>query len=945
MTEAVLVLAVLLSGASALLFETLWFRLCGLLLGNGVWASSLVLAAFMAGLALGNALAGRLAGRLLRPLRAYAGLELTIGASGYGLVLLLSALPPLLAPLLRGFLDFPQTLNAVRLTVAFGLMVVPAAAMGATLPTLVKALGSAPERFGPLLARLYGWNTLGAVAGALAGEGLLIERFGLRGTGLLACLLNLGAALLALAAARLARPFAPAATSEAPPPPRSRGALPLLAAAALCGGALLALEVVWFRFLALFVMPSGLVFAVLLAVVLAGIAGGSLLGGAWLRRQADADRFLPEAALLAGVLCVATYAGYATPGPQHPSGIGAVAWLAARLMLPVCLVSGLLFVLQGAALRRQAGEDARTAGWLTLANTLGAMLGALLAGFLLLPRLGMDRSLLALAASYGAVALLLAPQAARGGRTRARWILLAGASAAFLLALALFPAGFADRCIRVAAARYQEDGSTLVAVREGVLETAVYLRKDLWGEPLYHRLVTNGFTMSGSSLLGRRYMKLFAWWPLALRPDARSALLICFGVGSTAKALTDTGGLTSIDVVEISPEVLELSALAFPAESHPLRDRRVRVVVDDGRFFLMATDRRYDLITAEPPPPKAMGVVNLYSREYFQLVRDRLTEGGVATHWLPVYQLALPEFKAITRGFCDVFPDCTLWSGEGMELMLAGTRGLGRRADEADFVRQWRDAGSAEELRAVGFELPEQLGATFVADAAQIAAMIGSQPPLVDDFPLRLGPRLPRRTDPFYFDLLDTDAAHRRFEQSAFVRDLWPPALRARTLPFFDAQAILNRIVAAGHASRAARFEDLRRVLTGTPLRSLPLLLMGTEDLELKMAARAQARGDRDPAIPYLFGLQSLADRQYARAVTQLDGAEAAGAQVSGLAVARALACALAGDRAGAAERVRAAQARAPGDDAEVWAWLSRSFSLGLAPFPAGSALGLPQSR
>jgi predicted membrane-bound spermidine synthase len=917
------VVIVLLSGAAALLFETLWFRVAGLMLGNSVWASSVVLAAFMAGLAAGNGMAGRLAGRLRRPLRAYAGLELAIAALGLALVCAASALSPRVAALLAPLADHRLALNAIRLSVAFALLLVPSAAMGATLPTLVRATSRGSGDFGPILGRLYGWNTLGAVIGALAGELALIARFGIRGTALAAALLDLAAAGLALAVSRRLAQEAPPAS---PPPATDRpgaGARRLLLAAFLSGAALLALEVVWFRFLALFVFPTGLSFAVMLAVVLAGISAGGLVASFWLRRDPDAPGFLPHVALGAGILCVASYAAFRGWNARYLGHGPDVLALALRLMFPTCFTSGVLFVLQGAALERRLGEAARSAGVLTLANTLGAMSGSLLAGLLLLPGLGVDTSLRALTTLYGVVAACCwEPNL---GRLRRPSGPLAPALA-FALALAAFPTGFADRCIRAMATRYMGDGSRIVAVREGLIETAVYLRKDAWGGPLYHRLLTNGITMSSSQLVGRRYMKLFAWWPLALRPDAKSALLISYGIGSTARALTDAEGLEAIDVVDISPDILEMSSVVFPdAAENPLRDPRVRRHVEDGRFFLLTTERRFDLITAEPPPPQAAGVVSLYSREYFALVRARLKEGGIATHWLPVNQLTLADAQAVVRGFCDVFPDCTLWTGQGFDWMLAGTRDLAQGPGEAGFARLWGSPRAATELRAVGFERPEQLGATFLADAGGLAAFTGARPPLVDDYPQRLAGRYVETLDPAFASLLESAGARRRFEASAFVRRLWPEALRERTAAAFEGQAILNRTIMGGYASPDARFEDLRRVLTGTSLRTLPLLLMGTEDLELRHAHAALARGEKDPTLDYLLGLEAVADRDFERAASRFERAAAEGAPIAGVRFAQAFCRLLAGDPERAATLSASARATAPPEEGPLWAWLERS--------------------
>ena len=173
-----LALIFFLSGASALVFESLWFRLAGLSLGNSVWSASLVLAAFMGGLALGNALIARLHRRVSHPIRLYAGLEFAIGFAGIAVVLLLPQLPALLGPALGGLAELPLLLNAVRLAIAFSILVIPAIAMGATLPVLVHALSRKNTNFGANVGWLYGWNTFGAMLGALTAELALVPFFG-----------------------------------------------------------------------------------------------------------------------------------------------------------------------------------------------------------------------------------------------------------------------------------------------------------------------------------------------------------------------------------------------------------------------------------------------------------------------------------------------------------------------------------------------------------------------------------------------------------------------------------------------------------------------------------------------------------------------------------------------------------------------------------------------
>ena len=200
-----------------------------------------------------------------------------------------------LAPLLGSFAS-PATLNVVRVAVAFTLLVVPSVAMGATLPLLARTLSAWDENFGRVLGRLYGWNTLGAVAGALAGELFLVGALGVRGTALVAAGLNLLAAGAAFSFSRSLAPIPSAASTSAPelsPLRTGAGSRRIAAAAFLAGGLLLAYEIVWFRFLLLFVASTSLTFALMLAVVLLGISGGGFAGSVWLHRRPEGYRFAP----------------------------------------------------------------------------------------------------------------------------------------------------------------------------------------------------------------------------------------------------------------------------------------------------------------------------------------------------------------------------------------------------------------------------------------------------------------------------------------------------------------------------------------------------------------------------------------------------------------------------------------------------------------------------
>jgi predicted membrane-bound spermidine synthase len=937
-----LCIAFFASGWAALLFETLWFRQAGLLLGNSVWASSLVLAAFMAGLGAGNAWAARFGGRIRRPLLAYAGIEFFVGVTGYGLVLAFPFLPSLLTPLLRAFAWSPASLNLARMAFAFALMVVPSAAMGATLPLLLRALSVKEPVFGRALGRLYGWNTLGAVVGAVAGETMLIPFLGVQGAGALAGLLNLMAGTLAVFCG-LRVLSDPTPEEREAPRPLDAPAARLLLAAFLGGGAFLALEVVWFRLLLLFVYGTSRTFAVMLSLVLLGIALGSLTASHWLRLRPEAHRLAFLAAAAAGAAVVLTYAGFS--GTLDPRlGLVVDEWAIVRLslvlMLPVSWLSGMLFTLLGQSLKTVVEDQARAAGSLTLANTAGAAVGALSGSLVFLPRLGIERSLFALAIVYGGIGLLLL-RPPEGGLPpiRSRNLLLGAAAIAYAVVVALFPFGLMqNHFLKRIVSAYTSDGSRLIAFRETVTETLMYTRSELAGRPVAHRLITNGFSMSATGMLAGRYMALFVHWGVALNPQARRALLISYGVGTTAQALVETRSLESIDVVDISKDILEMGRLVFPGRPYPLDDPRVHVHVEDGRFFLLTTDRRFDLITAEPPPPKYAGIVNLYSLEYFHLLRDRLAEGGVATYWLPVYQMASHEARAISAAFCDAFPDCSLWTGAGPEWMLAGTRNAKGPLGEAAFSRQWLDPKAGPLLRDRGIESPEQLGALFIADGAELQAWIDGAKPLDDDHPGRLSHRHVALGEPSsqeYWTMMDPDRCRERFLRSPFVRRMWPEGLRERTLPFFESQKIINKTLSEVYGmGTPVGIGDLESTLTGTTLRTPVLWLMGSDADHQRAAAEARGQGIREPILQEIQGIGAMADRDYRGAAEFLGRAEPFAAHGDRLRRYRILALEIAGERERAAQLLESAGAwtRKPGADLSEWTFLAARLGL---PNPA----------
>ena len=537
--------------------------------------------------------------------------------------------------------------------------------------------------------------------------------------------------------------------------------------------------------------------------------------------------------------------------------------------------------MSGAALQNALRVETTATGTLTLANTTGAAIGALAAGLLFLPVLGVERSILLIALFYGGTGLLLMLRTGQSRRAAYAGI------AALLLCLAIFPFGSMEtHLVPAAVARwFPGDGSArTVAVREGLTETVVYVERQMLGRPQSYAMLTNAFSMSATSYGARRYMKLYVYWPMAVHPNLKHALLIGYGVGNTAKAMVDSRSLETIDVVDLSRDILEMNTVVYPDPAeHPLRDPRVRVHIEDGRYLLQTTEQRFDLITGEPPPPGIAGVEHLYSREYFTLMRERLAEGGMVTYWLPLSDLSDVSAGAILRAFCDAFADCSLWNGSGTHLMMVGTRDARGGVSEQDFARQWREPRVATEMRRLGLEQPEQLGALFIGDAEYVRTLTGRTAALSDDRPKLIDApsSSPEAQQNLLLSVTDTTAARARFESSPFIARLWPAAMRTASLPYFEAQDAINSHMYGNLLQRPSAIQEVHRLLTASSLSAPVQWRLGSNADIQQILDSATPEELAGPFLQFHLGIRLLSERQYAAAAEAFGRAETMTERVS----------------------------------------------------------------
>src|SRR5215470_9425190 len=880
------------SGIGALIFETLWLRLSGLAFGNSVWAAALILSSFMAGLALGNALAASSRIRRSRPVQLYAALELLVAFLGCTIVFGLPVLGDVLRPLWQMLWNHQPMLLGLRFVVSFLILLLPTTAMGLTLPVIIEDPLLRETEFGRAIGFLYGSNTLGAMVGAILGEAYLIGAFGLYGTSIAAGATLCLAAAIALAVAKFGAARRAGLKSSdlsahskfslsfdvSYQPPWS-----LLFVSFGTGLIFLALEVIWFRFLRLYVASLPTAFAVMLAIVLAGIAIGGFVAGAVSASSRRSKQMLGVLLLAAAILVLLSYLLFPGELIRAPTGVFDLRWwqialLCVALMFPVSLVSGILFPVIAAEVQMRVGDRMNSTGLTALLNTAGAAIGPLVASFVLLPTLGFQTSLICCAAGYALLSLLVTERAACSLR-RPVGIIVIALWAILILSLVFFPYGRAEAHFAHASRPYEVDEQGHVLARvvkriEGTSDTWQLLRRDLFGEPYYYRLLSDAFSMSATNPRNQHYMRLFAYLPLAFNPAAKNVLLLCYGCGVTADAFTRRSTVERIDVVDISKDVFALADFYSGINySNPLRDPRVHAIVQDARFFLQASPQKYDVISGEPPPPKVAGAVNLYTEEFFSLMRSKLKENGIATFWLPINQLRVEETKAILRAFHNAFPNTLVWGGSDQDWIMMGINGMGRKVSEDELRRLWNDPTTGADLRTIGIEVPQQLGALFLMDGDEIDRITHNLAPLTDNYPKRLTDRPwdDEANHRFALTYFTAPAAVQRFVQSSLVKQLWPETLNSSAADmesFFTVRQ--TRYLSETIGSN--KLAELDLYLRQSRLRIPVLEVLGSDALRVAIAGRV-AKGSPTPPLEVMRDLMAgaLAQRNIERAIQLLE--------------------------------------------------------------------------
>jgi len=716
------------SGCSALIYEVVWFQLLELIIGSSTVSLGILLGTFMGGMCLGSLLFPRFVSRRLHPLRVYALMELGIGV--IGLVLLFAM--PLINGVYTAWAGSGLLSMMFRGLIAGICLLPPTLLMGATLPAISRWVETTPRGVS-WLGFFYGGNICGAVIGSLLAGFYLMRVFDISMTTFVAVGLNVGVALLSLA---LSRGTSYTAALENSEPVVATGAWPVYVSIALSGLTALASEVLWTRTLSLLYGATVYTFALIVAVFLVGLGIGSTFASAVSHQMKRPRVALAWCQLL---LCAAmAWAAYMLTEslpwwPIDPS-IASTPFFTLQLdlvrslwvVLPGAILWGASFPLALAAVASRGQDPARLVGGVYAANTVGAIVGSLSAGLILVAWIGSQHSqqlLIVLSAISALFASGATAFGAESGKTLSKYalavsiLLIAGYTELLAAVVHPLPARLVEygRFAPVRGASNQ-----LVYMGEGL--TASVAVSDLPdGIRNYHNA---GKVQASSDPADMRLQRMLGHLTTLVPENPHRVLVIGCGAGVTAGAVSIEPRLQKETIAEIEPLVPKVVSTHFAEHNFDvIRNPKVEVRVDDGRHYLLTSKEKFDGITSDPLDPWVKGAAALYTREFFEIAKKHLNPGGVVTQFVQLYESNEEAVKSEIATFLEAFPNGMVFAntvnGQGYDVVLLGQvepttidiDKMQARLDSPEYAR------IKQSLREIGIYSAVDLVATYAGNA------------------------------------------------------------------------------------------------------------------------------------------------------------------------------------------------------------------------------------
>jgi spermidine synthase len=752
----------LLSGATGLIYEILWARMLGLVFGATTLAVSTVLAAFMGGLALGSALAGRLAPRIKKPVAAYGWMEIGIAVYALLVPILFRGVDDLYAVIWQQLQPGFFTFTLLRFALSCLLLLVPTTLMGATLPVLSAALLRAAGHDSNSVTRLYACNLAGAILGTLVAGFILLPAVGVRTTIVIAASVNILIGAIALFLQRrielderrtelderrtATRPGPPVAQSVLDQAPNATGLFYLTTFAS--GFITISTQVSWTRVLTMIIGSSTYAFSIVVALFLIGLAGG-----AWFVGRRDRSAKLRTSILVVELTTALSLLFSLFVLNRIPAllvdlglrlkisswaGLLALQIMSATLLILVpALLMGMVMPLVLVWASNQPRPVNRV-GRTYAVNTIGAIAGAFATGFVLIPKTSVRFTLLLAAVFCVFVAAFAYQPALRGLEPALKKALALGAALVlsmvlFILAppmnLADLSIGAYDSLVRVIA-QTREGGTDesssgrsnvheLLLYREGPTAT-VTVRRD--GDTV--SMGINGRTNASDSVYDMPTQVMLGQLPVLLAPQRKNALVIGFATGVTVGAMLQSP-IESVTCVELEPATVEGSEFFNHVNNRPLDDPRTKLIIDDARTYLRVTPERYNVIVSEPSHPWVPGVANLFTQEFFELGRQRLTAEGIFVQWVQIYQLSTESLRSVLATYQKVFPHVLVFRvggvNKGKDLLLVGSN---QPVSLDALAERVGDARGQIELARINLHSEADVRAWFVCDESRLGPAV-----------------------------------------------------------------------------------------------------------------------------------------------------------------------------------------------------------------------------
>lgn len=663
--KRIVLLLAFISGITALIYQIIWIRKFSLVFGVHIFSVSIVLATFMAGLAIGSYIIGKWVDKTSNPIRLFIAIE--IGIAVYGL---------LFQPLLNLIHHFYSEISfhpdhayavshLVRLGLSFAVLIIPTTFMGGTIPILSKLLVRKVSTLGKNISLLYGANNIGAFVGCFVTGFILLKVVGLHYGIIMAVVLNLVNAIIAAILAIRRREYVPSVEQEQEPglkPQLTSSSKKLivvsLAVFALEGFTTLAYEIIWTRILQEFSYEKTVYFnTTIILSFIGGLGIGSMLFKSKADRLKNPYYALGLLELLVGFSSVLMLFVFVYTSPFiHSMRLEASGWmeLAFReygyyflLLFTPALFMGMTFPLISVIYNERLAMVGQKMGIIGFLDTIGSVFGALLTGFFILPWLGVANAFLSIVLINVGIGLWLMNISNRKRKTAFQNTVVFFAMIALAI---LFPK---EKLFNHRNILYEDE--EVVASEEGISANVTIFRE--FDNQL--ALAINGAKTAFANVQDLKVHKMLAYVPALFTENPDNALVIGFGMGVTTNELMRMR-IPGVEVAELSPEVVKLSKRHFAFLLDQFSEHNLpEIITEDGRSYLVRTGKKFDIITSNAVHSR-LGI-NLYTKEFYELCKAKLTHKGVVCQWLPTNWLEKKEFYALVKSFYEVFPNTQLW--------------------------------------------------------------------------------------------------------------------------------------------------------------------------------------------------------------------------------------------------------------------------------------------